>query len=499
MRRRTAWPLLLALSALDGRRVAAEDTTEAAYQAAFTAKLNKQLREQQVLLRDKLNEAREALKAAVAANSPDVKRAGATSSCIPDASTVLKNLSCTTGWLDQAVAQQPRAKPIVHVQVGLGMGYGLANFLALWADPSLTPQKWHKKLMQYGNRNTGRLVRRVRAGSCGDCGQCRAKQVRTHTRKGAKAHVLEADNGRRAMARSLLKVAGFEKSVTVHPFAGTNYSGKLWPEMIARNVADGGELRFENGTKSCDGENCDERYKATEEKVGTTTVDDFLAKERLGLVFSVAINVPGFDPLILEGMKKSLESKAVALVEFGVSRGGYWTTHEKHKRYSDRRQLGDVITRMAGYGYTCFWRSARDVVPVSGDCWRTGYDRIRKSSRIACTHEPKLVEIMMKHSANEYRKRTGHLPGELAAKVAKDGSADALLAANEAPPPTCVPFNAYDSTEPDCEGWCKMMHCGHWCKCKKCAICAAAALRAAARAAAQAANRSSAISVKAEI
>ena len=79
MRRRTAWPLLLALSALDGRRVAAEDTTEAAYQAAFTAKLNKQLREQQVLLRDKLNEAREALKAAVAANSPDVKRAGATS------------------------------------------------------------------------------------------------------------------------------------------------------------------------------------------------------------------------------------------------------------------------------------------------------------------------------------------------------------------------------------------------------------------------------------
>ena len=91
------------------------------------------------------------------------------------------------------------------------------------------------------------------------------------------------------------------------------------------------------------------------------------------------------------------------------------------------------------------------------------------------------------------------MPAHIAAKVAKDGSADALLAANEAPPPTCVPFNAYDSTEPDCEGWCKMMHCGHWCKCKKCAICAAAALRAAARAAAQAANRSSAISVKAEI
>jgi len=192
----------------------------------------------------------------------------------------------------------------------------------------------------------------------------------------------------------------------------------------------------------------------------------------------------------LNNSSRTLEYKAVALVEFGVSRGGYWTTHEKHKRYADRRELGEVITRLSGFGYTCFWRSARDLLPVSGDCWRKGYERIRKTSRLVCAHEPKVVEVMMKHSANEYRKRTGHLPGELASKVAKDDEADALLASQAAPPPTCVPFNAYDSTEPDCESWCKMMHCGHWCKCKKCAICAAAALRAAARAAAEAANRS---------
>ena len=96
-------------------------------------------------------------------------------------------------------------------------------------------------------------------------------------------------------------------------------------------------------------------------------------------------------------------------------------------------------------------RSERDLLPVSGECWRKAYDRIRKHSRLVCTHEPKAVEIMMKHAANEYRKRTGHLPGELAGKVAQDDAADQLLAAQVAPPPMCVPFNSYDSTEPTCE------------------------------------------------
>ena len=486
MLHRRAWRLLLALSATEVRWGVAADPAESAYQAAFTAKLNKQLQSQQELLREKLNEAREALKAAVAANSPDMKRAGTTMGCIPDASVQLRNLTCQGGeWqIEQAVAQQPRTRPVLHIQVGAGMGYSLAKFLALWVDPSLTPQKWHKKLKQYGNRNTGRLVRMLRSSSCGKCGDCRARQVRTHTRKGARAHVLEMNSGKRAMVRSLLSVAGYAKNVQVHALAASNYSGPLWPEGQAHNVAEEAELRFENGTKRCEGEQCDEREKASKEVARAITVDDFLARERIGIVYSMSVNVDGFDPLILEGMRRSLEYKAVAIVDFGVSRGGYWTTHEKHKRYNDRRELGDVITRMAGFGYTCFWRSAIDALPISGDCWRKGYEHIRKNSRVLCAHEPSVVQQLMKHAANEYRKRAGHLPGELAAKIAKDDEADSLLASNQAPPPTCVPHNAYDGTEPDCEPWCKMMHCGHWCKCKKCSICAAAAARAAAAAAA---------------
>jgi len=457
---------------------AAPDSTESAYQMAFTQKINKQLREQQIQLREKLTEAREALKAAVSANSPEVKRAGTTSPCIPDASTVLRNLSCPTGWLEQAIAQLPRARPVLHVQVGTGWGYSMANFLALWNDPSLSPQKWQKKLKQYGNRNTGKLVRSVRTTSCGSCGECHHKQVRTHTRKGGRVHVLEPHSGKRAMMRSILKVAGYTKQVRVHPSAASNFSGQLWPEAESRNAAEAEELKFPNGTKKCEGEACEEREKAGLEAVRATTLDDFFARERIGIIFSVNIRADGFDPLILEGMKRTLEYKAVAMVEFGVSRGGYWTTHEKHKRYAERRELSDVISRMAGFGYTCFWRSARDLLPVSGECWRKGYDRIRRASRIVCAHEPKAVEIMMKHAATEYRKRAGHLPGELAGKVAQDDEADQLLVAQVAPPPMCMPFNSYDSTEPTCEPWCKMMHCGHWCKCKKCGICAAAAARA---------------------
>ena len=56
----------------------------------------------------------------------------------------------------------------------------------------------------------------------------------------------------------------------------------------------------------------------------------------------------------------------------------------KSKRYNDRRELGDVISRMAGFGYTCFWRSSSDLLPISGDCWRKGYERIRKASRLVC-------------------------------------------------------------------------------------------------------------------
>merc|ERR1719502_112807 len=292
------------------------------------------------------------------------------------------------------------------------------------------------------------------------------------------------------MARTLLKVAGYQKQVRVHPFGASNYSGELWPEAEVRNAAEQAELRFENGTKRCEGEACDEREKAGAEVVRATTLDDFFARERIGIIFSIDVHVDGFDPLILEGMRRTLEYKAVALVEFGVSRGGYWTTHEKHKRFADRRELSDVITRLAGFGYTCFWRSGRDVLPISGECWRKSYDRIRKASRMVCAHEPKTVEILMKHAANEYKKRAGHLPGELPEKIAKDDSAEQLLAAQAAPPPMCVPFNAYDSTEPGCESWCKMMHCGHWCKCKKCVICSTAALQAAAQARAMAANRS---------
>ena len=123
----------------------------------------------------------------LASNSPDMKRAGTTLGCIPDANAQLRNVSCAVGWLEQAVAQHPRTRPVLHIQVGTAMGYSLATFLSLWNDPSLTPQKWHKKLKQYGNRNAGRLVRHVRSASCGECGECRAKQMRVHTRKGGRS------------------------------------------------------------------------------------------------------------------------------------------------------------------------------------------------------------------------------------------------------------------------------------------------------------------------
>ena len=80
------------------------------------------------------------------------------------------------------------------------------------------------------------------------------------------------------------------------------------------------------------------------------TVDDFL--EQAGLsrspIYHMVIDTEGHDALVLEGLKRTLSRRGVALLEFEVSWMDWWWSTAHHRRYkrtprAEWRKFGSAL------------------------------------------------------------------------------------------------------------------------------------------------------------
>ena len=84
--------------------------------------------------------------------------------------------------------------------------------------------------------------------------------------------------------------------------------------------------------------------------VRVLTVDDFL--EQAGLsrspIYHMVIDTEGHDALVLEGLKRTLSRRGVALLEFEVSWMDWWWSTAHHRRYkrtprAEWRKFGSAL------------------------------------------------------------------------------------------------------------------------------------------------------------
>ena len=98
----------------------------------------------------------------------------------------------------------------------------------------------------------------------------------------------------------------------------------------------------------------------------------------------------GHDALVLEGAKRAISTRQIAILEFEVTAKGYWATAPRDALYSERRSLASTIEWLRTAGYECFWQ-ADGLVPMSGPCWLPFYEASRWWSNAVCAHDPAVI------------------------------------------------------------------------------------------------------------
>ena len=93
---------------------------------------------------------------------------------------------------------------------------------------------------------------------------------------------------------------------------------------------------------------------------------------------------------MLEGAKRALLTRQIAIIEFEVTAKGYWATAPIDVLYPERRSLAGTIELLHAAGYECFWQ-ADGLVPMSGPCWLPFYETSRKWSNAVCAHDPEVI------------------------------------------------------------------------------------------------------------
>ena len=310
--------------------------------------------------------------------------------------------SCPSGsWLTEAAALRAGSSAPVYINVGANKGYSALEFVSLWSQKHVSGHAWNRALRSFPGAG-GKL----RAYSCGNCKDCHRQPPPLHGRSGGVAHLLEMAHGNRALLRHAIRATNLTAEVVVHDAAASNVSGVM--RVPAHTMV--GEERNAlclPGQRDCT------------ESVRVVTIDDFIEHDlaqqprQLGPprppgpeAWLVSIDTEGHDALVLEGMRRTLTARRVAIVQFEVSGRGFWSNGgggRTPRAYSrERRSLRHVISSFESTGYECFWELTDGLLPLSGACWRDEYDAPRPRSlwaNIACAHEPRVVAMMHRVSS----------------------------------------------------------------------------------------------------
>ncbi|KAL1514619.1 hypothetical protein AB1Y20_003713 [Prymnesium parvum] len=241
-------------------------------------------------------------------------------------------------WLD--LSSQPLiehsalhrlGRPLTMVNVGANKGYNVAAFLQLFharASPAPTNAAWHAALLREPSR--------VRY-ACGLCNSCRAPPPRARHHVRVEVHAVELVGSNARTLRRLFRAFGVPGAA--HHLALSNFSGI---STYAPQSAVGLE-HIELGSRG---------GAARAEQVRVDTLDAFAAKQGLEEIALLSIDAEGQDALVLEGAEGMLSTRRVAIVEFEYVGRGFW-----RQSHEQRRSLLDVLAKLAGHGYSCFWQA----------------------------------------------------------------------------------------------------------------------------------------------
>ena len=236
--------------------------------------------------------------------------------------------SCPANYWQEALAAQSFVQPApgerhVFVNVGANKGYAIAEFLQVWTRTNLTNRHWLKTILSYAHVKEKGMLKTQRYLRCGVCKACERLPFRPHTRDVAvEAHALELIAENRELISWVANATGVGGLVHVHALAGSNVTEQLTYKHSEMTTAG------REGTSLCLTSNCtadgtvqekqwwrkitrsrpEKHYVAS---VQAITLDEFLQRQRLRRVFHVQIDAEGWDPLVVEGMRRSLEHRAV--------------------------------------------------------------------------------------------------------------------------------------------------------------------------------------------
>ena len=298
---------------------------------------------------------------------------------------VLSDLGCAdTGMalFTQAAPMSSPQSPWVNKVRPLGQNM---HFGAAWHRGVITVAREH----HWGALSTQGYL------ACGVCGACHdelSAAAARHTRTNGVAHALDILVTNVDLMTSVANVTGVSERVHVHHLAGSNETRpvKMWVGGSYKTNIQAG--RESNALCESDPECMQGNHSLSERAlpVRGVSLDDFYSERGFapGEVFLVSIDAEGVDPLILEGMRRTLEARAVAIVHFEKHQKGYWApSHPEH------RTLGGVVGSLHALGYECFVEGMHVLVPVSGGCWRPALDNISWSN-LVCAHDDKILSAL---------------------------------------------------------------------------------------------------------
>ena len=295
-----------------------------------------------------------------AAQQAEAMRVALTSRCPSDAWQI-------------ALSLRLESAAMTIVSVGANKGYGVLSLLINFAASNVTPTAWQRELQRLAPE-CGRC--------CGICNDCFSAGRRHDVKRvAAQVHAFEVMPANVAMLRAA--AAYFQLPIAVHEVAVSNASGSLaLPDWALRRLSRPG---YENAMLDF----APHRGARRRRPVPATTIDAFVAERALQVIHVLEADANGMDALVLEGAAKTLAARRVEILTFEYHSTGFWAA------CAECRSLRDVLARLLGFGYGCFWQGKGGVLArASGhSCWQDAFE-FRQWSNLICTYRPDLLALL---------------------------------------------------------------------------------------------------------
>lgn len=247
----------------------------------------------------------------------------------------------TWKWLNKYHGPEVEQRPAVFVDIGCNKGYSTADFYEHFAPTSGISKKELFKL--HSNIGTPK--------ACGVCQDCKDKGRFGKPVANPQAPIVYCIDGSPITHKNTKRVAEILKK--------DNPQGQGWELLWQAMTNKTGFITYEDcGTESC---GIDRGTFSKKVKVPAFSYDDFA--ESKGIVFAdlVKLDVEGEEPLVIQGMHRSLQAHKVGFLAFeiqGYSVKGWFP-------YFDFRRLVDLLD---AYGYDCYVDSAQGGIALLTGC-----------------------------------------------------------------------------------------------------------------------------------